>query len=231
MKLDSYGKSRIVYPYALITNSQEHFFQISQMPLKIIHPDHTEVIGAGVVLLSSPHTTAARRDLYTGLIVEEAALLSKSWAIIAKDSKPTQSGDETHSAKPDLDKGVQDFVKEYGIRCVISIGGTGEPGITLKSQTDGSESEEILDIIKSGLEPHFSINTAADLSENRLSRSRTNDARRDDSSIHSVHVIQLEFGSEERSFRKDQIVNSFADIVGLINMKLGFSEDSGSALH
>lgn len=201
------------------------------MPLKIIHSDHAKVMGAGVVLLSNPHTTAASRDLYTGPIVEEAALLSKSWAIIAKQSKPLQTGDETRSAKLDLDKSVQDFVEEYGIRCMISIGGTVEPGITLKSRADGSESEEILDIIKSGLEPHFSLNTEADQSENKLSRLRNEGSRTDDLSNHSVYAIQLELGPEERSFRKDQIVNSLADIVGLINAKLGFSEDSGGALH
>ena len=188
-------------------------------------------MGVGVVLLSSPPTTDARRDLYTGQIVEEAALLSKSWAIIAKESKPLQSGDETQPPKPALDKGVQDFVKEYGIRCVISVGGTVEPGITLKSQADWSESEEILDIIRSGLEPHFSINAVADQSENGLLRLRNNDAGRDDLSSDPVCRIQLELGPEERSFRKDQIANSLADIVGLINTKLGFSQDSGSALH
>ena len=201
------------------------------MPLKIIHPDHAEVMGVGVVLLSSPRITAARRDLYTGHIVEEAALLSKSWAIIPKESKLTQSGAATWSGEPDLDKHAQDFVKEYGIKCVISIGGTGEPGIILKSQTDGSESEEILDIIRSGLEPHFSIYPDADQSKNNLLRLRNSDARRGESPPHSVHIILVELGPEERSFRKDQLVNSVADIVGLINAKLGFSEDSGSALH
>lgn len=201
------------------------------MPLKIVHPDHAEVMGVGVVLLSSPHTTAARRDLYTGPIVEEAALLSKSWAVIAKPNKPQQSGDETKSAMLDMDKGVLDFVKEYGIRCIISIGGTVEPGITLMNDPDGSESEEILDIIRSGLEPHFSINPVAAQSEDKSLRFRSKEAGRDDLSGHSVYRIQLELGPEERGFRKDQIVNSLADIVGLINAKLGFSEDSGSALN
>ncbi|HVH15804.1 MAG TPA: hypothetical protein VNA15_08830, partial [Candidatus Angelobacter sp.] len=177
------------------------------------------------------HTTAAGKDLYTGPIVEEAALLSKSWAIIAKQSKPLQSGDETQSATLDLDKGVVDFVQEYGIRCVISVGGTIEPGITLKSQADGSESEEILDIINSGFEPHFSINTTPDQSENNMLRLRSKDAVGNGSPGHSVYRIHLELGPEERSFRKDQIVNSLADIVGLINAKLGFSEDSGGALN
>ena len=130
-----------------------------------------------------------------------------------------------------MDQGVQDFVREYGIKCVISIGGTSEPGITVKGKTDGSESEELVDIIRSGLEPHFGISTESDQGQHRLLRPRNNDVRSDDAPTHSVHFLQLELGPEERSFRKDQIVNSVADIVGLINAKLGFSEDSGSALH
>ena len=198
------------------------------MPLKIIHPHHAEVMGRGLVLLSSPHITAAKRDLYAGQIVEEAALLSKSWAIIAKEGKQL-GGDEAQLAKSDLDKSVQDFIDEYGIKCLIAISGTAEPGITVKSQKDGSESEEILDIIKSGIEPHFRLNPDANQSGNRLSGSSTYDGPADGSSTHSVNIIQIELGPEERSFRKDQIVNIVADIVGLINAKLGFSE-SGSGV-
>ncbi|HVH15280.1 MAG TPA: hypothetical protein VNA15_06145 [Candidatus Angelobacter sp.] len=201
------------------------------MPLKIIHPDHTEIMGVGVVLLFSPHTPAVGRDLYTGPIVEEAALLSKSWAIIAKQSRPLQSGDETQSAMLELDRGVQNFVEEYGIRCVISVGGTVEPGIILLSPADRSEWAEILDIIRSGLEPHFTINSVADQSEDKLLRVRSEGVSRDELTSHSIYRIRLELGPEERGFHKDQIVNSLADVVGLINAKLGFSEDSGSALH
>ena len=199
------------------------------MPLKIIHPHHAEVMGRGLVLLSSPHITAAKRDLYAGQIVEEAALLSKSWAIIAKEGKQL-GGDEAQLAKSDLDKSVQNFVDEYGIKCLIDICGTAEPGITVKSQVDGLESEEILDIIKSGLEPHFRVNPNANQSGNRLSGSPTYDRPADGSSTHSVNIIQIELGPEERSFRKDQIVNIVADIVGLINAKLGFSESGSGVL-
>src|SRR2546426_578291 len=97
------------------------------MPLKIIHHHHTEVMGSGRVLLSSPHVESSRRDLQTRQIVEEAALLSKSWAIIAKGKQPVQ-------------------------------------------------------------------------------------------------IIQLELGPDERGFQKDHIVSVMADIVGLINGKLGFLE-------
>ena len=193
------------------------------MPVKIIHPHHTEVVGEGLVLLFSPHNTTSKRDLFTGQIVEEAALLSKSWAIVEKERKQLQSGDETESADATLEKSVQDFVEEYGIKCVIAIRGAAEPGITVKSQGDGSGLEEILDIISSGLEPHFSVKPEVDQSGNKVLGLQGNDRGPDNSSAQSVHIIQIELGPEERSFRKDQIVNSVADIVGLINAKLGFS--------
>ena len=172
-----------------------------------------------------------KRDLYTGQIVEEAALLSKSWAIVTKERKQLQSGDETESADVTLERSVQDFVEEYGIKCVIAISGVAEPGITVKSQGDGSESEEILDIIRSGLEPHFSVNPEVDQSGNRVLGLQGNDKEAVNSSAQSVQSIQIELGPEERSFRKDQIVNSVADIVSLINAKLGFSVsgDEGSS--
>lgn len=201
------------------------------MPLKIIHPHHTEVVGKGLVLLFSPHITTSKSDLYTGQVVEEAALLSKSWAIITKERKQLQTGDEARSTEPNLDTSIQDFVEEYGIKCVIAISEAAEQGVTVKSQRHGSETEEILDIIRSGLEPHFSINPEVDQSGNRLLGLRGNDRGADKSSAQPVHIIQIELGVEERSFRKDQIVNSVADIVGLINAKLGFSVsgDEGSS--
>ncbi|TMI74531.1 hypothetical protein E6H11_02415 [Candidatus Bathyarchaeota archaeon] len=201
------------------------------MPLKIIHPDHTEVVGEGLVLLFSPHITTSKRDLYTGQIVEEAALLSKSWAIVAKERGHPQSGDETESAEATLEKSVQDFVEEYGIKCVIAIRGAAEPGIAVKSRGDGSGLEEILDIIRSGVEPHFSVKPDVDQPGNKVLGLQGNDREPDNSSAQSLHIIQIELGPEERSFRKDQIVNIVADIVGLINAKLGFSVsgDEGSS--
>src|SRR5256885_9137913 len=171
------------------------------MPVKIIHPHHTEVVGEGLVLLFSPHVTTSKRDLFTGHIVEEAALLSKSWAIVAKEGKQLQSGDETESADAALEKSVQDFVEEYGIKCVIAIRGAAEPGITVKSQGDGSESEEILDIIRSGLEPHFSVKPEVDQSGNKVLGLQGNDRGADNSSAQSVQIVQIELGprSEEHT--------------------------------
>lgn len=194
------------------------------MPLKIIHPHHTEIMGRGLVLLSSPRVDSTRRDLYTGQIVEEAALLSKGWAIIAKESKQLQEEDMAGLAGSDFDKSVHAFVEDYGVRCIIAISGTLEPGITIKGRQYDSESKEILEIIRSGLEPHVTINASMENSGIGLSSSTVNNQGTDNSSNQSVHMIQLELGPEERGFWKDQIISGIADIVGSINVRLGFSE-------
>jgi hypothetical protein len=184
------------------------------MPLKIIHPGHTEVMGAGLVLISSPPVRKPKSDLYTGQIAEEAALLSRSWAIIAKEVKRDQEEDVALQVGSDFDKSAQAFVGEYGIKCIIVIVGTSEPGIMIKGHPDDSASEEILDIVRSGLEPHFSTNSSTE-------RVGTEDA-----SNHPILIVRLELGPDERGFMKDQIVNGIADIVALINTRLGVSESN-----
>lgn len=185
------------------------------MPLKITHPWHTQVMGTGLVLISSPPVKGPRRDFFTGQIVEEAALLSRSWAIIAKDVKQYQEEDKARQVGSDFDKAVQGFVGEYGIMCIIMIVGTSDPGIMIKAHPDDSTSEEILEIIRSGLEPHFNT--------------KVTNPEDEDASSQVLPILRLEMGPDERGFMKDQFVNSIADIVGLINARLGFSESNESS--
>ncbi len=195
------------------------------MPLKIIHPRHTEVMGTGLVLISSPPVIGPKGDLNAGQIAEEAALLSRSWAIIAREIKQDQEDQEAGKvvqAGSDFDKSVQTFVKEYGIKCIIVIVGTSEPGIMIKGYPDDSRSEEILEIVRSGLEPHFSTNSTTEHAGNGSARVTNQGA--EDASGQTLPIVRLELGPDERGFMKDQFVNSITDIIGLINTGLGFLE-------
>jgi hypothetical protein len=192
------------------------------MPLKIIHPQHTEVMGTGLVLISSPPVIGQKGDLNAGQIVEEVALLSRSWAFIAREIKQDQEGDKVLQAGSDFDKSVQTFVREYGIKCIIMIVGTSEPGIMIKGYRDDSRSEEILEIVRSGLEPHFSTNSTMEHAGNGSARVTNQGA--EDASGHTLPIVRLELGPDERGFMKDQFVNSITDIIGQINTGLGFSE-------
>ncbi len=192
------------------------------MPLKIIHPRHTEVMGTGLVLISSPPVIGQKGDLNAGQIAEEVALLSRSWAIIAREIKQDQEGDKVLQAGSDFDKSVQTFVKEYGIKCIIMIVGTSEPGIMIKGYPDDSRSEEILEIVRSGLEPHFSTNSTT--KDTGSGSAMVTNQGAEDASGQTLPIVRLELGPDERGFMKDQFVNSITDIIGLINTGLGFSE-------
>lgn len=192
------------------------------MPLKIIHPRNTEVMGTGLVLISSPPASGPKRDLYTGQIAEEVALLSRSWAIIAREIKQDKEVDRVLQAGSDFDKSVQTVVGEYGIKCIVMIVGTSEPGIMIKGHPDDSSSQEILEIVRSGLEPHFSTNSTTEHAGNGSARFTNQGA--EDASSHTLPIVRLELGPDERGFMKDHFVNIIADIVGLINRRLGFSE-------
>jgi hypothetical protein len=192
------------------------------MPLKIIHPRHTEVMGTGLVLISSPPVKGQKGDLYTGQIAEEVALLSRSWAIIAREIRQDQEGDKVLQAGSEFDNSVQAFVGEYGIKCIIMIVGTNEPGIVINAYPDDSRSEEILEIVRSGLEPHFSITSTTEHAGNGSAKVTNQGA--EDASSQQLPIVRLELGPDERGFMKDQFVNSITDIIGLINTGLGFSE-------
>ena len=192
------------------------------MPLKIIHPRHTEVMGTGLVLISSPPVIGPKGDFNAGQIAEEVALLSRSWAIIAREIKQDQEGDRVLQAGSDFDKSVQTFVAEYGIKCIIMIVGTSEPGIMIKGYPVDSRSEEMLEIVRSGLEPHFSTNSTTEHAGNGPTKVTVQGT--EDTSGHTLPIVRLELGPDERGFMKDQFANTIADIIGLINTGLGFSE-------
>jgi len=197
------------------------------MPLKIIHPQHTEIMGTGLVLISSPPVTGPKGDLNAGQIAEEVALLSRSWAIIAREIKQDQERDKLIQARSDFDESVQTFVGEYGIKCIIMIVGTSEPGIIIKGYPDDSRAEEILEIVRSGLEPHFSTNSTTEHAGNGPTKVTVQGT--EGASIHMLPIVRLELGPDERGFMKDQFVNAIADIIALINTRLGFSESNESS--
>src|SRR5713226_1799323 len=103
------------------------------MPVKIIHPDHVEIVGLGHVLLTAPHIASPDAELHTGPIVEEAALTSRSYAVIGKVSREFLDPDRNQSAKSEFRRGVEAFIAEDGIRYVLNIRGKKEPGVDIRT--------------------------------------------------------------------------------------------------
>src|SRR5712664_5021914 len=111
------------------------------MPVKIIHPDHVEIVGLGHVLLTAPHIASPDADLHTGTIVEEAALTSRSYAVIGKVSREFLDLNRLQSAQSEFRKSIESFIAEDGIRYLLEIRGKKEPGVNIGTPS-GQESPD-----------------------------------------------------------------------------------------
>ena len=188
------------------------------MPLKIIHPSHYEIMGRGLVLLSSQPILGKNKDLHTGTLTEEIALLSKSHAIIGKE-KRMEDRDGIESAVSQFTTRVREFVADEGIRCILEIRGMKGPGFVIKAEKSASETNEILEIVKTSFAMSFPVATTP-LSPAEHPVYSNSDG---------VQTIVLDLGPEEREFQRESIIVAAAETVGLINSKLGFSEsDEGT---
>src|SRR2546425_7059994 len=127
------------------------------MPVKIIHPDHVEIIGLGHVLLTAPHIANPDADLYTGPIVEEAALTSRSFAVIGKVSRDFLDLNRIQSAKSELRKSIEGFIAEDGIRYLLDIRGKKEPGVDIGTAAGQTCSESTTELVRSRLVRDFTV--------------------------------------------------------------------------
>src|SRR2546425_13305286 len=103
------------------------------MPVKIIHPNHVEIVGIGHVLLIAPHATGPDADLHTGQIVAEAALTSRSFAVIGKINREFFDMNRIQSAQSESRKGIEGSVSQEGIRYIIDRRGTKERGVKVRT--------------------------------------------------------------------------------------------------
>ena len=192
------------------------------MPLKIIHPNHYEIIGRGLVLLLSSTNQTKTPDLHMGALTEEIALLSKGHAIIGKEKRFADSS-EIESARSEFTTGVRELIADQGIRIILEIRGKKEPGLGITVASSTSEADEIAEIVKTGFS--LTVPTAV------TSLSSTDLPTYSDDK--EVQTIVLDLGPGERSFQRETVIDIAAETVGLVNRKLGFSggdDGSGDAL-
>ena len=177
------------------------------MPVKIIRGDRWEILGKGAVLLSCPPVIGAHPGLYTGMIVEEAALLSKAHALIQKERKAGDTIDE--SVVLDFDAGKLAFANDFGVKLELAIKGIDDPGLEIQTtqQNNPIGVVELAKKVFDGL--NLRTSTAETLSEN---------------SPKDLQTAWLSLGPDEREFQKEQVVSRIADLVGSLNVALGSSQ-------
>jgi len=185
------------------------------LPVKIIRQNHWEIIGRGSVLLSNPPAADQTGELYTGRIVEDSALLSRAHAVIGRESKRDLDPSDLQVAQAEFETGVQRLLEEHVVKCVVIISGRNETGIDIRGSETASRGETV-ELVRARLALDFDLTPNA--ANNESSSRNLGD---------EVQMIQLALGPDERGFRREAVVASIADAVGLINAKLGYSERTG----
>jgi hypothetical protein len=199
------------------------------MPLKIVHKNHVDIPGRGYVLLTTPHAISPEADLFMGQIVEEAALLSKCFAVIGKAGREFGDPSTIQVAQSDLRESIQRFLKEDGLRCILDIRGKMEPGVCISSAGGESASQSTTDMIKTRLAGDFRLDAKAEDKDCDPYSLATSFSKKGPDGSFILEAIQVEIGLEEKTLKREKIIGFLADIVGLINQNLGYSESDQGA--
>ena len=192
------------------------------MPIKILRPDHTELVGLGYVLLTGLHASGPKTDLHTGLIVEDVALASRAYAVIGKVNSAYSDDDRLNSARADFMKTINEIIDENSIKCVLEIHGRQEPGVEIGTGHGRTCSDDIRDLLSSFLSRTFKVEMDDQPHDPKTGEGQGSYERRDATGALTVQSAQIIVGSEEREMRRDMLVDRLAELVGIINVKLGF---------
>src|SRR5439155_17772553 len=116
-----------------------------------------EIVGLGHVLLIAPHAIGPDADLHIGQIVEEAALTSRSFAVIGKGNREFFDMNRIQSAQSEFRKGIEGFVSEDGIRYILDLRGKKEPGVNIGTAGRQTCSDSTTELVKSRLVEDFTV--------------------------------------------------------------------------
>ena len=193
------------------------------MPVKIIRPDHVEIIGLGHVLLTAPHTASPDADLHTGSIVEEAALTSRSYAVIGRVSRELLDPNRIQFAQSEFRKGVETFIAEDGIRYILNIRGKIEPGVDIRTTVGQMSSTSATELVRARLIKDFTVRVTNESKELKtvdvVPSYNSNDAKGD----LIVETVEVEFGEDERKFQREKVISDLSEIADLLNARLATS--------
>jgi hypothetical protein len=187
------------------------------MPVKIVHPNHIEIMGFGHVLLATPSVPTSAADLHMGQIAEEAALTSRAFAVIGKPTRDSSEAAEAQSQDQDLRIGIEGFLVEDGIRYVLEIEGKIEPGVEVVMAGGKTCSDSTLELVKSRLEKAFAVTSGDMQGDSQPIGLAAGFTRRDAKGEFLVETLRVMFGSEERQFSKEKVISVISEIADLLN--------------
>ena len=179
-----------------------------------------EIVGLGHVLLTSPHASSPEADIHTGSIVEEAALTSRSYAVIGKVSKEFLDLHRIQAAQSEFRKGVEAFIEEDGIRYLLDVHGKKEPGVDIKTSPGLTSSDSTTDLVRSRLAKDFAVKVIEEFAKLEPSSMVSTYNRKNAKGDFVLETIQIDFGQEERQFRKEKVISHISEIADILNSRL-----------
>ena len=188
------------------------------MPIKILHRNHTELVGTGYILLAARNTTGPV-ELYPGPIAEDVALTSRAYAIIGKNN--AHDNELQASVLQELRDRINSIIDENRIKCILEILSKQDPGIEIQTGPGKTCSEEISNLIYSFLSKSFPVSLNQESLESQI-EGLTGLERKNQDGAFAVQSVRINIGSEELAMRKDKLVDQLAELVGILNVRLGF---------
>src|SRR5256712_2393210 len=179
-----------------------------------------EIVGLGRVLLTATHATSADADLHTGQIVEEAALTSRSFAVIGKVDKEFLDWNRIQSAQSEFRKGIERFVSEDGIRYILDIHGKKEPGVDIGTVAGQTCSDSTTELVRSRLVKDFTVKVNSEYTGDEPGSIITSYNRRYAKGNFAVETIQIRFGNEERQLLREKVIMDISEIADILNARL-----------
>ncbi len=186
------------------------------MPVKIIHPDHVEIVGIGRVLLAVPHS-AIPEESGIGSIIEESALTSRAYAVIGKVNREFLDPARIGTARLELRKTIDSYIAEDGIKYVLDIHGKQESGVEVWAGEGQTCSAPTLEIAKARLAENFVVKINDGLLKGDPEQLLTSLPRKDPGGRFEVETVQFDIGLEERQFQREKIISRLSEIADLLN--------------
>jgi hypothetical protein len=193
------------------------------LPIKILHRNHTELVGTGYVLLTTTNTTG-QVELYPGPIAEDVALTAKAYAIIGKND--AHDNERKTTVLQELRYRINSIIDENRVKCILEIRSRQDPGIDVQTGPGKTCSEEISNLIHSFLSKNFPVLLNHESLESQ-SRSLAGLERKNQDGTFAVQFVRINIGSEELAMRRDKLADQLAELVGVLNVRLGFDPASG----
>jgi hypothetical protein len=156
------------------------------------------------------------RELYTGEIVEEAALLSKAHGLIENQGQ-YNSDSLSSDIMSEFDATKSTIVDDFGIRMEFAIIGRKDIGIEAETVEFEENDVKIIDLLKEIFQTDFHLKISSGQSLNQENGPK------------KLSTVRLLLGPEERGLWKDTVVAKIAVLVGLLNAAFRSSESDERA--